>query len=210
MGKKLTDLTGQTFGNWVVVRYEKNGHGQWLCQCLVCGAERARSRTKIGRQCSACMGRIDRSAHGGRKDRRYAVWARMIQRCTNPNYKYYRDYGGRGITVCERWRLSFAAFRADVGESPTAAHSIDRIDNSKGYEPGNVRWATSFEQHRNQRSNIFLEYDGRRMCAADWARLIGIGRNVIYQRVRKGWPIERVLSADRQRLPKKEDNAPCS
>lgn len=81
----------------------------------------------------------------------YVIWKGMKQRCSNPKHVAYRMYGGRGITVCERWRVSFTAFYADMGPRPSKGHSIDRIDNERGYEPGNVRWATSDVQGANRR-----------------------------------------------------------
>jgi len=88
----------------------------------------------------------------------YNTWANMIQRCTNPNRKEYKNYGGRGITVCERWRSSFKDFASDVGDRPFGL-SLDRIDNDKGYEPGNTRWATQKEQIQNSRNSILTAVD---------------------------------------------------
>jgi hypothetical protein len=85
----------------------------------------------------------------GRRNLTYKIWGSMRQRCENPNAENYPYYGGRGIAVCERWQ-KFENFLADMGEKPDGL-SIDRIDNSKGYEPGNCRWTTSSEQNRNRR-----------------------------------------------------------
>lgn len=82
----------------------------------------------------------------------YGVWATMIQRCHNPNLKQYARYGARGITVCQEWRDSFEAFLTHIGPRPSPEYSIDRIDNDKGYFPGNVRWATRQEQVANRRT----------------------------------------------------------
>jgi len=90
------------------------------------------------------------TTHGKRHSRVYRTWDGMIQRCTNPNQPHYERYGGRGITVCDAWR-AFANFYADMGDPPTDQHSIDRIDNMRGYQPDNCRWATPSEQTFNQR-----------------------------------------------------------
>jgi hypothetical protein len=122
----------------------------------------------------------------------YRCWANMIQRCTNPRRALYRTYGGRGITVCERWRR-FENFLADMGEQPTEM-SLDRIDNNGNYEPGNCRWATRAEQSRNTSRNRMLTFNGVTQCAADWAAAVGIPWPTIHRRLKDGWPIERVLT----------------
>lgn len=83
----------------------------------------------------------------------YSTWKGMKERCSNPNHIRYAEYGGRGITVCERWRDNFWSFVADVGERPDG-HTLDRVDNDRGYEPGNVRWATRSEQNANKRPGV--------------------------------------------------------
>lgn len=89
--------------------------------------------------------------HGGRGMREYNAWQAMIQRCRNANHQAFKNYGGRGILVCDRWQRSFENFIADVGPRPSASHSLDRIDNERGYEPSNCRWATKSEQSKNTR-----------------------------------------------------------
>lgn len=108
--------------------------------------------------------------------REYKAWAGIKTRCLNSKNKVYKYYGGRGITVCERW-LKFENFLADMGLKPSAQHSIDRIDNNGNYEPSNCRWATDKEQTRNRRSNIIVEHEGVAMCMADAAELSGVGYN---------------------------------
>ena len=124
----------------------------------------------------------------------YDTWRTMWQRCTNPNRKGYSFYGGAGVSVADRWR-EFDAFLADVGSKPTAAHTLDRWPNQGGnYEPGNVRWATRGEQARNKKDNRWIEFGGRRMILADWAKEVGIGRDSMWRRLSKGWPLERALT----------------
>lgn len=91
--------------------------------------------------------------HGMRNTPLYAIWCAIIQRCTNPNDPAYPNYGGRGITICDQWRHDFVAFRDHVGDPPPDL-TLDRIDNDRGYEPGNVRWATRAEQNRNRRAHV--------------------------------------------------------
>jgi hypothetical protein len=131
--------------------------------------------------------------HGYSRTAIYRIWIHMRLRChdqTNPSYK---DYGARGITVCDRWRNSFEAFFADVGERPTPRHSLNRVDNGRGYEPGNVKWATKQEQNNNTRANVFIEHGGERLTIAEWARRTGLSSLRISKRLRRGMPTEKVL-----------------
>jgi uncharacterized protein YidB (DUF937 family) len=107
----------------------------------------------------------------------------MINRCTGSKNK---DYGGRGITVCDRWQL-FENFLEDMGERPEG-HTLDRIENNGNYEPGNCKWSTSKEQSANTRKTIILEYNGTKMTVLDWARRLGITRQAMNQRLSKDLP----------------------
>jgi hypothetical protein len=127
----------------------------------------------------------------------YGVWEKMKARCSNPLVHNYENYGGRGITVCDEWAASFAAFYADMGPRPSADHSIDRIDNDKGYCPSNCRWATRKEQsanRRQRRDTVFVELpDGRRLTVPQVIQLTGLRENVVRARVRRGLSFEDVL-----------------
>jgi hypothetical protein len=118
----------------------------------------------------------------------------MKKRCLQPNCRAYKNYGGRGITVCERWRQSFEYFLSDVGRRPSLRHSIDRIDNDGHYEPGNVRWSLASTQRINQRKTTLYTYDGRAQSISQWAGEYGIPFWRLYQRLHVAkWPMERAL-----------------
>jgi hypothetical protein len=117
----------------------------------------------------------------------------MVKRCESEHGQDHRAYHDRGIRVCDRWRHSFAAFRADMGDPPDG-HSIERVNGSLGYSPDNCRWATSAEQSRNKRNNVWLEHNGIRMIVPDWAAAIGINPWTLRGRIKK-WGVERALTA---------------
>lgn len=118
----------------------------------------------------------------------------MRQRCENPESTQWPHYGGRGIKVCERW-ASFENFLADMGEKPTDKRTLDRLDNAKGYEPGNCRWATAKEQMNNQRRNRLITYNGRTQTMAQWSAETGIKPHTILARLSHyGWTVERTLT----------------
>jgi hypothetical protein len=120
----------------------------------------------------------------------YWVWAEMISRCTNPNHRQFRDYGGRGISVCSTWRQSFDAFLADLGPRPTGL-LLDRIDNNGNYEAANCKWSTRKEQNSNRRNCIYLEIDGAKVTLREACRIKGISYRPIVKRIWKGWsPLE--------------------
>jgi hypothetical protein len=122
----------------------------------------------------------------------FGSWSSMVQRCTNANRSDYQRYGGAGVTVCAAW-LSFDRFLEDVGPRPSKAHSIDRIDSALGYEPGNVRWATSAEQARNRKSTRFIEHNGVVKCISDWSECLGISKCRIGYHIRLGRTLQQVI-----------------
>lgn len=113
----------------------------------------------------------------------------MQQRCDNPNNLKYADYGGRGIGVCDRWR-DFENFLADMGERPPGT-SLDRIDNDRGYAPGNCRWATRRDQMANQRRSFRVSYGGEEMCLYHLGEKLGIGPMTLKGRIQRGWGEDR-------------------
>jgi hypothetical protein len=131
--------------------------------------------------------------HGAYKTPEYQVLRAMIQRCENPKHPEYVNYGGRGISVYPAWRNDFSAFFRYVGVRPSAAYSIERIDNNGNYEPGNVKWATSEEQNHNRRNNRWIEFEGRRMIASDWAKECGVKAHSMIERLKK-FPLDIALT----------------
>jgi hypothetical protein len=155
MSARKYELARQWFGEWRVLRLSHSApvkYGTklyWSCRCR-CGVERAVEQTSLlnGKSKSCGHGRLP---HGLVGTKVYRAWASIKTRCYDKNYPRYSDYGGRGITVCRRWRISFSNFYADVGDPPSPQHSIDRINNNGNYTPSNVRWATALEQRHNRR-----------------------------------------------------------
>jgi NTP pyrophosphatase (non-canonical NTP hydrolase) len=138
------------------------------------------------------LGPLARITHGQYKSRTYHIWQHMKRRCFLTTAREYPDYGGRGITVCDRWKNSFELFLKDMGECPSRC-SIDRINNNGNYEPSNCRWSTSAEQAINKRSNRMLIVGGVSMTAKEWADKVGLLPHTIYTRLNKGWDAERAV-----------------
>lgn len=197
-------LIGQKFGRLTVLLRSKdkiNGAVQqsmWLCVCECRRHAIVRGNHLRTRKTNSC-GCLHRK-HGMRHSPEYNTWCAMIQRCHNPNHPRYEDYGGRGITVCDRWITSFSDFFADVGLRPTQFHSLDRENNNIGYEPGNCRWATAKEQGRNMRSNRWLSVNGKSKLIAEWAEINGPHEETIRKRLNRGMSEQdAVLAPSRQK-----------
>jgi len=187
----LIDCVGLSWGRLTVLSQagvSTHGSALWLCQCE-CGKTtivRARRANSCG-----CLRREGKTTHGKRHTKEYTSWAGMIQRCTNKNVPKYARYGGRGIFVCDRWRV-FENFIADMGVSGEK-ESIERIDNNGNYEPANCRWATNQEQSRNKTTNLVIEYNGKKQCLEAWAFELGFKSRTLQQRLASGWTVERAF-----------------
>ena len=129
--------------------------------------------------------------------RTYAIWKALKKRCSNPSDHNWVRYGGRGISVCDRWNADFAAFLADMGECPPG-RSIDRIDNDGNYEPGNCRWATSNEQARNKSTTQYLNVDGDLLTIPDCADKFGVAKQTIKKRIARGIPASTAVKTNTQ------------
>jgi hypothetical protein len=135
--------------------------------------------------------RTNRS-HGLSDSREHKTWENMRERCGNPNNPRWSSYGGRGITVCDRWARSFENFIADMGMSPHG-YTLERIDNQRGYNPDNCRWATYTDQAKNRRTTRFLACRGENRSVQDWARVGGITYQQLIRRLHRGWKPERAI-----------------
>ncbi len=179
--------------------------------CLVCGttfqARTSPSRAGRGLYCSlACRGGNNKISHGhtigGGYSPTYTTWINMVRRCTDPGHDKFVRYGAIGITVAAEW-MDFSAFLRDMGERPVGT-TIDRIHGSRGYEPGNCRWADLKTQQRNIKSNVFIEHNGQRKCVSEWAESLGMDSTLLAWRIRQGWSAERALTTPvAKRRPRK-------
>jgi hypothetical protein len=202
MGRPLIDLTGQVFGRLTVqYRADRESPPRWLCLCE-CGATttvrggnltngKTRSCGCLHSEVSTALGRST-ATHGMSRTLTWRKWRGMRARCLSPSDSNYEQYGGRGITICERWQ-SFDAFLEDMGASPPGM-SLDRIDTNGNYEPGNCRWATPTTQTRNRRSTRMLTHRGETRPFAEWAEMHGIRQDTLDMRLHRGWTVERALS----------------
>ncbi len=200
------DLKGRRIGRLLVVErappivtYNPDRirrRAAWRCLCD-CGTEIVATacHLKIGhsRSCG-CLNRelaADRKrTHNMTGTIEYSRWCGMYSRCYLAQFPQYKDYGGRGIFVCERWRHNFEAFYADMGPCPSPKHTLERKDNDGPYSPENCRWATQREQANNKRTNTFLTVGGRRMTTAQWSHETGLPRDMIARRIVRGWSPE--------------------
>lgn len=141
--------------------------------------------------------RFEARTHGatrGSKTPEYRSWSSMKTRCSNPNDDRFCDYGGRGIAICPQWVASFETFLADMGQRPSAAHTLDRIDVDGNYEPGNCRWATRYEQAGNKRTSVHVVVNGKMMCLSAARRELGVGRGLFESRLyKRHWTAEQAL-----------------
>jgi len=133
-----------------------------------------------------------RTTHGKRFSKEYKIWRSMKERCYNQNNKRYHRYGGRGITICDRWLNSFENFLSDMGEKPEE-YSIDRIDNDGNYCPENCRWATRTEQANNRSSNNLLTIHGKTMTLSEWCRDTGQNHKTVQTRLSRNWTPEEAI-----------------
>lgn len=201
----FNDLGGQKFGRLTVLGFAgvENKRTLWFskCECGNVTKADAWNLRKGDTMSCGCLHvertRDNNSTHGhsrvGSVTPTYRTWSNMMSRCFNPYVSSFSIYGGRGITVCERWKNSFENFLEDMGEKPKGK-SIERIDSNGNYEPGNCRWATAKEQSNNTSRNVFLTFNGKTQTIAQWAEEIGMSKSTLLHRVDRGWSAEKALT----------------
>jgi hypothetical protein len=189
---------GDTYGRYVVDSVWKEDGRLFARVNCNCGSPTRYVRAdnlRDGRsQSCGCLQREAVTTHGAWSHPLFPVWSRMLSRCENTKDKRYPRYGGRGITVCDRWH-DVRKFIEDMQDGYQHRLTIDRIDNDGNYEPANCKWSTRKQQNRNYSRNVILEHDGKRLCVADWAIETGINPKVLYDRVARGWTAARALTA---------------
>lgn len=194
----LPELVGKTFGMLTILQHYSckplTGKTKYtvLARC-VCGTEKIIDERSVRRGRVVSCGRCASKTHGMSKSKAYAIWRSMRARCNNPSHKAFHNYGGRGITVCERWLL-FENFLSDMGEPPFKGASIERIDNNRGYFPDNCRWVNWVTQARNKRNNRWITIEGQTRTLAEWVSISGLKYNTVLYRIEHGWDIKDAIT----------------
>lgn len=199
-------VVGSRYGRWVVrsasdpMFYGGYPHSRWQCACD-CGTIKIvkENSLKNGKSTSCGCLTIERTKdvhtkHGRSRSPEYRIWTAMIQRCHNPRNSRFKDYGGRGIIVCQEWRESFDAFFEHMGMKPSSRHSIDRIKNDKPYGPRNCKWSLPHTQMTNRRNSFYVDVEGQQIALSDLAQSHHIPANTLRGRLVKGWPLDRALN----------------
>ena len=199
---QFIDLTGRRFTRLEVIRLkETNNHKAKLWECLCdCGSFCNVFGYNLKSGHTKSCGCLDRekakertTKHGMYGTQIYKIWAELQQRCFNTKHTFYKNYGGRGITVCDSW-LKFENFYQDMGDVPEGCQ-IDRIDNNKGYYKKNCRWITPKENCRNRSSNVEITFNGKTQCIAAWEEELGFNHGTLWKRLYQYyWPVERAFT----------------
>jgi hypothetical protein len=182
---KATNLLGKRFGSRVVIEQAESGSGKmWWCLCDCGKKSKIRASFLLAGRSKTCISCIQ-VTHGKTNTPEYKAWQGMKDRCNNKQNAEYKNYGARGVKVCEEWKNNFETFLKHVGKRPTNKHSIDRIDNDGNYEPGNVRWATDKEQTNNRRLSV--EFEGKTISCKDLGLELKLDRETVRILVNSGW-----------------------
>lgn len=193
-------LEGRRFTRLLVLERAENYRGKtaWLCECD-CGKRTivtGRALVSGNTQSCGCLRKENilkaTKTHGMSRGKYYQVWMAIKQRCNNPHNREWKNYGGRGIKICKEWECDFKAFYEYISALPhfnESGYTIDRIDNNKGYEPGNLRWATWHQQVMNRRNTVHVEYEGEEYTLPDLAEKFDVSYSSILKRRFRGQPL---------------------
>ena len=202
---KFQDLTGQKFNKLLVLKQVRKNKGKtyWLCKCD-CGKETIVEGYKLKtghiRSCGCLQREINikrLTTHNLSKSRLYEIWCAIKNRCLNKNLKTYKNYGGRGITVCQEWLNDFKTFYDwAINNGYSEGLTIDRINNDGNYEPDNCRWASRKTQANNRRTCKTFTYNGVTKNYKQWCEFLKINYKTLYSRISRGWKIENALGLE--------------
>lgn len=200
-GVRFKDISNMRFGRLVAIESFKKWNCNkyfWKCKCD-CGKEIECLGSNLLRGNTNSCGCLKndmvadlRKKHGMSKTRIFKIWVGIRKRCTNKNCKAYSYYGGRGISVCERWN-DFNNFYQDMKDDYKDDLTLDRIDSNGNYEPSNCRWVSVKHQNSNRRTNVFIEFNGETKTLAQWQKKTGVGYKTISNRIKAGWDIKDAL-----------------
>lgn len=209
--KRVKNLTGVRRGLLVALKYigtMENRHARWLCQCDCGNMHEVDGATFLRWMCRSCgcyrdkISQESHTTHGKTNTPEYQVWLGIIKRTEDPTHQSWKNYGGRGLKMCDKWRNSFEAFLADVGLRPSKGHSLDRLNNSLGYFPENCAWKTSVQQARNRRNNHLITYKNETITLAEMTERLGFTKHMLRQRLNSGMTVEEAVETPHKRQRK--------
>lgn len=194
--------SGDKIGKWEILNIDTDVNNRdlsYLCKCI-CGTVKKvkQYHLKAGKSQSCGCYKSEwvinnKTTHGGSHTKLYKTWCNIKERCYNINAKDYKNYGGRGIKMCDRWLESFENFYADMGNKPTPNHSIDRDDVNGDYCKENCKWATNDEQRRNKRSTVYIYYNNEKIVQADFVKRFNIVLSTFIRKYKNGMDLDTII-----------------
>ena len=192
----VKDETGNVYGKLTVIEFagvRSDHRAFWRCRCE-CGKMAKVAGIDLRKKHIKSCGCLGARQNGLSHSLAYDVWKAMKRRCCSINHKDYRHYGGRGITICDRWRESFLAFLEDMGPRPFPGATVERVNNDGPYSPDNCQWATRLEQAQNTRKTRLITHNGTTKSLSGWAKQLGLAHKTIAYRLNHGWSIKKALT----------------
>ncbi len=199
--KKFIDYTNKKIGKLFLVKYVGRSRWECVCDCGFSFEITSQSlRVQNQKRCRFCFYK-DKTIHGGSGTPEYQAWKHIKERCYDKTDRMYPNYGGRGISMCDRWlgENGVVNFINDVGKRPSKKYSIDRIDVNKNYEPDNCKWSTRKEQNNNKTNTIYIEYKGVKLNLAQWAEKTGMRYSLLSDRYHRNWDTERIFNQPKRK-----------